>query len=344
MRALHQAHKSHSRKQSDSYRSTAAHAGNAIRRTDRLYTRRQLKKNSKVYLWRRFIFGIAALVTLAFIGKVLLTFFSVEYVSLEVSGNRHYTDAHIYDILGANLDNIITESEEQTAAYLKKNLSYIKDAYISKQLMKRMLTITVTEREPFALLEYRLIPKTSRRPAKTAFFVVDREGYVLESVIDEFALRRQPSVNKQMQLTQKPSGAAPSRHRQVQATVEKHHRMPTVLAVGDVLPSPGTAPQESELVLGLHILKTAVLREPELANQIRTVDARQAHKVKLEILGLAAQVWISEDAVETGLHHITLFLQQGHNHAAEIDTTANEKQTYLDARFQDALYWGRENR
>ncbi len=308
-----------------------------------LKTRRLQQRNSTVYLWRRFIVGISVVVTLAFIGKTVLSFFNVEYVSLEVYGNKHYTKVHIYDVLAENLDNIFTESEEQTALYLKENLSYIKDAYISKHLMRRMFTIRVTEREQFALLEYRCPPSGVRASAHTDFFLIDKDGYVLESVIDEFPLRKRYWFNKRGQFPRKPLEVAPSGNSKVPEAVEKHARMPVLIAEGDVFPAPGGALQIPAVKLGLRIFSTALLREPELAKQIVTIDASEEHKVKLEISGIAAQAWIAKDAVDTGLHHIALFLKHRDNHSAPIDTTTRGGQMYLDARFEDALYWGRDN-
>ena len=100
--------------------------------------------NAKTYMWRRVIFVLAVMITLSFIGKIVLSFFNAEYVSLELSGNVHYTDVQIYDVLGDQLENIVTDSEERTATYLKENLSYIKEARVVRHIMKRMLTIDIT--------------------------------------------------------------------------------------------------------------------------------------------------------------------------------------------------------
>ena len=62
-------------------------------------------------------------------------FFSAEYVSLELSGNMHYTDVQIYDVLGEKLENIVIDSEEQTADYLKESLSYIKEVHVVKHVI-----------------------------------------------------------------------------------------------------------------------------------------------------------------------------------------------------------------
>ena len=96
---------------------------------------------------RMFILG-TFIVTLLFLAKILLGFFDFEHVQVSVAlfGNSHYTEGEIYNVLGENLDNIVTDSEAQTVAYLKENLSYIKDAYVSRSFVKRQLTIEITER------------------------------------------------------------------------------------------------------------------------------------------------------------------------------------------------------
>ena len=89
----------------------------------------------------------------------------------------NYTDLQIYNTLGKQLQNIVTDSEEQTATYLKEKLSYIKDAHITKHVMKRMLTIEITERNPFALLR---VDSTDSK--NHSFFLVDNEAHVLKHI------------------------------------------------------------------------------------------------------------------------------------------------------------------
>ena len=291
------------------------------------------RRRTKVYLWRRLIVFIAVAVTLAFVGKTLLNFFRVEHVTLEISGNVHYTERAIYDVLGANLDNIVTESEERAATYLKENLSYIKDARISKHLMKRVLTIAVTERVPFARLQFRASRHTR---VETQFFLLDREGYVLESIVDE-------------------SSAFDA---------------VTLLAEGDAFPVVGTAVQTPAVVLGLDVLEAVLRRDKAFVKQVKRIDARDAQNIRLHLHLLhlgepsGVQAWIAADAVQRGLHYTELFLKQESGWAARrqrapLTTTTGsgeaaegarrmptepETWTYLDARFEDAIYLGSENR
>lgn len=290
------------------------------------------RRHAKVYLWRRLIFFIAVTVTLAFGGKTLLNFFRVEHVTVEVSGNVHYTERAIYDVLGANLDNIVTESEERAATYLKENLSYIKDARISKHLMKRVLTIEVTERAPFARLQFSASHDNS---VETQFFLLDREGYVLESIV--------------------PESSAVAESSAVDAV--------TLLAEGDALPVVGTSVQTPAVVLGLAVLEQVLRRDTPFVKQVKRIDAREAQRIQLQ-LGEhgGVQAWIAEDAIARGLHYTELFLKQESGWAKgrqstplstgsgeSVDgsrrmPTEQETWTYLDARFEDAIYLGSENR
>ena len=265
--------------------------------------------NAKIYRFRRIVFTIAILLSLVFIAKTALSFFGAEYVSLELSGNMHYTDLQIYDILGKKLQNIVTDSEEQTAAYLKENLSYIKDAYVTKHVMKRMLTIEVTERTPFALLR---IDTTEGR--NYSFFLVDNEGHVLKHIDKGVA---NPSIPEQF-------------------------REMAVLSVMNETPAKvGTAVKTSEVAIGLKILKTALLLERNLARQIKNIEINDSRKIKLRLNNFGGTVWLAGDAIESGLHHVALFLKHHNTHRLELMGVGVEPEhLYLDARYEDTVYLG----
>ena len=265
--------------------------------------------NAKIYRFRRIVFTIAILLTLAFITKTALSFFGAEYVSLELSGNMHYTDLQIYDILGKKLQNIVTDSEEQTAAYLKKNLSYIKDAYVTKHVMKRMLTIEVTERTPFALLR---IDTTESK--NYSFFLVDNEGHVLKHIDKGVA---SPSIPEQFR------------------------EMAVLSVMNDTPAKVGAAVRTSEVAIGLKILKTALLLERNLARQIKNIEINDSRKIKLCLNNFRGTVWLAGDAIESGLHHIALFLKHHNTHRLELMSVGTEPEhLYLDARYEDTVYLG----
>ena len=287
--------------------------------------------NAKIYMWRRIILVIAVLVTLSFAGKIVLGFFSAEYVSLEVSGNMHYTDVQIYDVLGEKLENIVTDSEEQTADYLKENLSYIREVHVVKHVMKRVLTIEVTEREPFALLGVRNASQADMLKAHTlgnqpftvsalptgdiSFFLVDSAGHVLKNIeVKETGQWRSEGIPEEMVI---------------------------LSVVSNELPRIGAIVQSSEVQLGLALLKTALLQEPALAAQIRMIDANDFQKIQLQIDALPIPVWLAGDALESGLHHTALLLKQHRTQILElIGKRPSAKKPYLDVRYQDTLYLG----
>ena len=284
-----------------------------IRQISRPAQRLGKSTNAKVYLFRRVVFVLAVVLTLSFIGKIVLSFFGAEYVSLELSGNIHYTDVQIYDALGEQLQNIVTDSEEQTSIYLKKHLSYIKDAHVTKHVMKRMLTIEITEREPFV----RLRVDSTAKPAvngDSSFFLVDSEGHVLKHIDEE-------DTNPQLS--------------------EQFGKMVVLRAVSDELPKVGAAVRMPEVALGLEILKTALLQERNLATQIESIDASDPQKIRLQLDAFPVSVWFAADAIELGLHHIALFVKQHKSQVLQlIRENSVETQPYLDARFQDTVYLG----
>ncbi|MDE0682859.1 MAG: FtsQ-type POTRA domain-containing protein [Candidatus Poribacteria bacterium] len=284
-----------------------------IRQTSMPAQRLGQRANNKIYLFRRVIFIAAIVLTLSFIGKIVLSFFGAEYVSLELSGNIHYTDVQIYDALGKQLQNIVTDSEEQTSIYLKQHLSYIKDAHVTKHVMKRMLTIEITEREPFVLVRVDPTANVSVN-WNSSFFLVDSEGHVLKHIDKGNA---NPEISEQFR------------------------KMVVLSAVSDALPKVGTAVGMSEVALGLEILKTALLQEQDLATQIENIDASNSEKIKLQLDAFPVPVWLAADAIESGLHHIALFLKQHKIQVLQlIRENSSETQPYLDARFQDTIYLG----
>jgi cell division septal protein FtsQ len=284
--------------------------------------------NARIYMWRRVVFIVTVVITLSFIGKIVLGFFCAEYVSLELSGNIHYTDVQIYDVLGEKLENIVTDSEEQTAAYLRESLSYIKDAHVVKHVVKRILTITVTEREPFALLRFDDALKTSRShisgvrdsggapsSAGSSFFLVDVEGHVLKNIeVGETGQWRSEGIPEELAI---------------------------LLVLSNEPPRIGTVVQRDEVKLGLEVLKTALLQEPALAAQIRIIDASDFQKIKLQIDALPAPVWLAGDTMESGLHHTALLLKQHKTRILElIGEIPSVRKPYIDVRYQDTLYLG----
>lgn len=285
------------------------------------------------YRARRLIMFGTLIITLLFLAKIFLGFFDFEHVQVSVAlyGNSYYTEGQIYDVLGENLDNIVTDSETQTVAYLKENLSYVKDAYVSKSFVKRQLTIEITEREPFARLNHILLEetksdkapqKTTRRKNTDNFFLIDETGHVLESI-----------------------------------TPEKYNHLALILDEGVQEPEVGKQIKTGTTQLSLYILKQTVLQEPDLSKFLKTVDARVSQQIKIDIENLPMPAWIAADSIESGLYHVGLFVQQQgllilqrerqmlkETHVGKKDFLLPEKFTYLDARYEDTLYLGGDSK
>ena len=275
--------------------------------------------NAKIYMYRRVIFVVAILLTCAFIAKIALSFFGTEYVSFELSGNVHYTEIQIYDILAKQLDNIVTDSEERTENYLKENLSYIKEAHVSKHVMKRLFTIEITEREPFALLRFYEGFKNppvlgTGADQDCSFFLLDVDTQILERIdVGEIGV----PVDKRFQ------------------------GMVTLIAAGDKLPKVGATFQTAGVPMGIKVLKSAMRQQPELGGQLETIDASRSQQIKMHIETLPLPVWIASDAIETGIHHATLLLRQHKRRILELlKARPDATQPYLDARFEDSIYLG----
>lgn len=276
---------------------------------------------------RRIIILGITLVTLLFIAKILLGFFNIEHVSFALNGNFHYTDAQVFDVLGENLDNIITNSEEKTAAYLKENLSYIEDVWVTRNLAKRQLTIEITERNSFARVKHILLEEKDSEKAKRnntdQLFLINEAGYVLESITPE--------------------------------NFKKTNHMALILDEGTQSPEIGKQINTETTQLGIRILKEAKSKEPALATNINSIDARISQQITIHIESLPMPVWIAEDMIEIGLHHVGLFVRQRglsilQNERKMTKTEAGVKAsssplkyTYLDARYEETLYVGGAN-
>lgn len=290
------------------------------------------------YRARRMVIVGTVIVTLLFIGKIVLGFFDLQHVhvSIVLAVNSHYKEGNIYDVLGDNLENIITDSEAKTVTYLKENLSYVKDAYVTKNYVKRQLTIEITERVPFARLKHiKLTEKKSiesndkitGKKNQHQYYLIDDAGYVLESITPE---------------------------------IDNH--LTLILDEGIKEPEIGKQIKTGTTQRGIHIVKLVRLGKPELSRHLTSIDARVSDMITINISVLPMQAWISSDMIEIGLNHIWLFIKQQGLHILQREkmrvkgtTLANKRGnkkhinipetiTYLDARYEDTLFLGGESR
>ena len=89
--------------------------------------------------------------------------------------------------------------------------------------------------------------------------------------------------------------------------------------------------------LALGVLRSAQSLTPEIASKLRTIDANKPEKIILQLDDLPV-VWLSSDLIETGLNNIDLFLKNRTTIVKQ--KKRNRMKGYLDARFEDAIYWG----
>lgn len=313
-------------------RTSKKHTGSRVGPNHRIYKPKKVK--NKNYRARRTTILVSVVITLLFLVNIFIGFFNIEHVTFALFGNIHYTDGQVFDVLGENLDNIITESEEKTAKYLKENLSYIEDANVTRNLIKRLLTIEITERKPFARVDFRIKEnnpfknkdnKDKTRLNGDSLFLIDDNGYVLENV-----------------------------------SLEQFIHLVIILDEGEVRPEIGKQIKSESTLLGIHILKQINTKEPTIAKHLKSIDPRATQKITIKMDSLPIPIWISEDMIEIGLHQITLFVRNNiitniENKETEIANNITkdlglkgvpvyQNYDYLDARYEDTLYLGGSNK
>lgn len=313
-------------------RSSKKNSGSREGPNHRIYKPKRVR--NKNYRARRTIILVSTVVTLIFLVKIFVGFFNIEHVTFALFGNIHYTDGQVFDVLGENLDNIITDSEEKTALFLKENLSYVEEANVTRNLIKRLLTIEITERKPFARVNFKVkknnLSKNKDNKDKTKLFgnsllLIDDNGYVLENI-----------------------------------SLEQFTHLVIILDEGEVKPEIGKQLESDTTLLGIHILKIINTKERSIAKHLNSIDPRVSQQITIMIDSLPIPIWISEDMIETGLHQITLFIRYNMITNLQIQETklANnitrelgskgvpvyQKYDYLDARYEDMLYLGGSNK
>ncbi len=298
----------------------------------RIFKPKRIKKPR--YRARRMVIYGTVVVTLLFLTKLFVGLFDFEHVhiTINLTENSHYTEGHIFDVLGDNLQNIITDSESKTAAYLKDNLSYVKEAYVSKNYAKRQLSVEITERKPFARVKYILASDEKLRNVKNnrkgkqktdKIYLIDEAGYVLESI-----------------------------------RTEEITHMALILDEGIHLPEVGKQIKSGTTHRGIQILKLIIKQKPKLRKNLRRIDARVSDKIIIDLANLPMPVWIASDMLETGLDNVDLFIQQqgllilqqkknnflNKNRPGKKEKPLQKKYTYLDSRYEDTLFIGGDSR
>ena len=264
---------------------------------DRLLT---APKDAPCYVGRYLIIGITCIIGLLFIHYFTARVGLLRVKRISVSGNDHYTQKEVIAALDLSprQSDVHTISRSTIEERLKQKLSYVKQAHISKNILKRSLTLEITEREPVALLKY---PEDSYIP----FVLVDLEGYVLEH------LKLLPASNSVVM----------------------------IISAGQQVPGVGDLIDSDSVQLALNVLNLALSLTPEIVSTLQTIDANQPDKIALEFSNFPI-AWISSDLIEIGIYHINLFMKNQAMFTKKGQHTSNPLNGYLDARFEDAMYWG----
>lgn len=287
------------------------------------------------YRSRRMIILGTVVVTLLFLMKLFVGLFDFKHVHviINLTGNSYYTEGHISNVLGDNLQNIITDTESKTSTYLKDNLSYIKEVDVSKNYAKRQLSVEITERKPFARVKYLLSSdeklnkveqkKLNEIQKTDSLYLIDEVGHVLESI-----------------------------------TNEKFTHMALLMDEGGNIPEVGERIKSGTTHRGIQIMKHINAKQPELRKILKSIDARMSDKIIIYLKNLPIPVWISSDMLETGLHNVGLFMkQQGllllqhkeynlyiKNPRGKKVKQLSKQYIYLDCRYEDTLYIGGDSR
>ena len=299
----------------------------------RIFKPKRIRKPN--YRTRRMIIFGTVVVTILFLIKLFVGMFDFQHVHviINLTDNSYYTEGHISNVLGDNLQNIITDTESKTSTYLKDNLSYIKDVSVSKNYAKRQLSVEITERKPFARVKYilssdeklnKVEQKKSNEIQKTdSFYLIDELGHVLESISND-----------------------------------KFTHMTLLLDEGGHIPEVGERIKSGTTHRGIQIMKHINAKMPELRKILKSIDARVSDKIIIDLNNLPIPVWISSDMLESGLHNVGLFIkQQGllilqqqkynlyiKNPKGKKVEQLPKKYTYLDCRYEDTLFIGGDSR
>ena len=257
-------------------------------------------EDSPRHVGRYFIIGIVCIIGLLFVHSLTskVGFFRVKQI--DVSGNAHYTQKEVIAALDLSprQSDVHTISRSVIEKRLKQKLSYVKQAHISKNILKRSLTLEITEREPVALLKY---PENGL----ISFVLIDLEGYVLEH------LNSLPASDSVV----------------------------TIIGAGQQVPGVGDRVDSDSVQLALNVLNLVLSLTPEIVPTLQTIDANQLDKITLEFSNVPL-AWVSSDLIKTGLHHINLFMKNQPALIKKGQQASNPLNGYLDARFEDAIYWG----
>ena len=257
-------------------------------------------EDSPRHVGRYLMIGVACIIGLLFVHYLTLRGGFLRVKRISVSGNEHYTQKEVIAALDSRLrqSDVHAISGAVIEKRLKQKLSYVKQAHISKSILKRSLVLKIIEREPIALLKY-------LENGHVHFVLVDLEGYVLEYV-------ESPSVSSSIV---------------------------TIISTEKQVPNVGDRVDSDSVQLALNLLNLMLNLTPEIVPTLQTVDANRPDKIILHFSNIPI-VWVSSDLIKTSIYHINLFMKNQMVLKEKGQHTSNPLNGYLDARFEDAIYWG----
>ena len=255
------------------------------------------------------------------------TFNVLNLKKISIVGSQHYSENEILQAsgLGLNRDKMLEISLPELTEKIKTTLSYIKDVQISKRNLGQSVEISVTERLPYAVVEI-------WNQSEKEFLLVDIEGYVLKC-----------STNPKKLLDIHTADG-------VNLFVFRF-----ILAKMNSNSNPREGKQLTEYERDGFLVCKQVFDEireqiPERVSQVGiiTVELKTGSNMMMEFnkhnwsvivrcKGLP-EIWLSADLIQNGLQKVETLIRSDQIHNA----TNQMLSGYLDARFENVLYWGEE--
>ena len=255
------------------------------------------------------------------------TFNILELEKISITGSRHYSENEILHASGLDLDQdkMLGISLPELTEKIKTTLSYIKDVQVSKHNFGRSVDISVTERLPYAAVE---IWKQSEKE----FLLVDIDGYVLKCSTNPEKLPDISTTDRTNLLV----------FRLILAKMNSS----SSLREGEQLPEY----ERDGFLVCKRVLDEIRKQIPELVSQIGiiTLELRAGSNPMMHLdehswsITVSCedlpQIWLSVDLIQNGLQKVATLIRSNQMHNA----TNQMLSGYLDARFENVLYWGEE--
>ena len=253
-------------------------------------------------------------------------FDKLDLKQVSIVGSQRYSKKEILYASGLSLDQdkMLGISLPKLTKRIKKTLSYIKDVQISKRNLDRSVDILVTERLPYAIVE--ILTQSQKK-----FALVDIEGYVLKCSDNLKKLIEADTTDQTYMFTFRTKFA-------------RRHR--GSVFEGSLLPEN----QRNSFFVCQRVFSAIKQQVPELVSQVRiiAVDLRMnqsstiranscEYSITLNCEGLP-EILLSTNLIQDGLRKVGALIRSDQMRVV----TDQMLNGYLDARFENVLYWGEE--